>query len=175
MHKISISILLLTLSLCLSGDVVENPDKPLQGEWDFALHKVWELNGAGEDVFVQANTIRVDDEGRVYVLELKLSKIFVFDKDGNFLYAFGKKGEGPGEVRMAYTFFLVGDKVIIPDMGKINYFDKKGTYIESKIAGSMVFPRFFLDEKSFIYVKETREAKRSSDRLEIINLDTKQG
>ncbi len=167
-------------SLCFglaagAGDLVKNPAKPLKGDWDFNLHKVWEVDSAGEYVLIKVGTIQVDEDGKIYALERKHLKMFVFDSQGNFLYSFGQRGEGPGEIKAAFNFYLLGDYIIIPDMGKIHYFTKKGEYIKSEFAGSMVFPRIFVDEKRFIYVKETGEAARSSDRLEIFDLETKQG
>jgi hypothetical protein len=79
---------------------------------------------------------------------------FIFDKNGKFLKSFAPRGEGPGEIIMMddEEFFIINDKVIIADYGKINYYKKNGEYIKS--ASNSIrkrLPHFFLNEEAFIY------------------------
>ena len=43
---------------------VKNENKPLKGQWDFQLQKIWEVGNAGDDVMVEARLIQVDDDGK---------------------------------------------------------------------------------------------------------------
>lgn len=65
---------------------VKNENKPLKGQWDFQLQKMWEVGNAGEDVLVEARVLQVDDDGKVYgnvyVLDMKYFKFFVFSPEG---------------------------------------------------------------------------------------------
>ena len=170
-------ILLAISALCLNvfgaGKVIENKAKPLKGEWDFNLQKVWATDDAGEDVLVRVGMIRVDESGKIYVLEPMQSKFFVFAADGKFLYTFGKKGEGPGEFRMAFNFFLLGDQIIVPEMGKFHFFSTTGKYIKSINLGAMIFPMAFLDAGRFIYTGDGDRGKKRPDTLKIYDMQSK--
>jgi hypothetical protein len=152
-----------------------NQDKPLKGEWDFNLRKKWETENAGDNVLVRGSSIQVDDEGNVFFFELKHAKIVVFDRNGNFISSFGKKGEGPGEYKMAQRILLEGKKIIVPDMGRFHYFSKNGDFLKTIDAGSMIFPLAFLDENRFIFTTEQDSENKKTDSLRLFNLLTKNG
>jgi hypothetical protein len=59
-------LLLVTAFLRVQAAVV-NPDKPLKGEWDLKLTKVWEINKAGDDVFGFPFSLTATDDGTLYV------------------------------------------------------------------------------------------------------------
>jgi hypothetical protein len=129
-----IIIVLLTASVLLIADVkVNNPDKPAKGEWDFKLQKVWATDSAGDEVFAEIRQLGVSDSGRVYLHDRKNKKYYIFSPGGEFLKAFGKKGEGPGEVKWIEQarFFLVGDEMLIADSNSIHYFSAVGDFIRS--------------------------------------------
>jgi hypothetical protein len=153
---------------------VKNENKPLKGEWNFQLEKVWEVDSAGEDVLVQARTIQVDDKGNIYLLEGKHSKFYVFSPAGKFLYSFGKRGEGPGEYKFVFNFFLEGKYVIVPDQGRIHYFTKEGKFVKAVNPGFLTFPRTFIDENRFIMIQSHTEEKKEYEELEIYDLNTKE-
>jgi len=173
MRKIVFLFIFLIFCFSIWGDLIKNQDKPLKGEWDFNLQKEWAVQSAGKDILVRGSSIQVDEEGNVYLMERKHTKIFVFDSKGTFLYSFGKKGEGPGEYKMAFNMTLQGDKIIVPDMGKFHFFTKKGEYVKSIIAGRMIFPRAFIDEDRFIHVQEQSDDKKETNYLKLYNLKTK--
>jgi hypothetical protein len=56
-------------------------------------------------------TVAVDAEGRIYVLEIRSSQVRVFDRDGEFLFAFGQRGEGPGDFLRAFALIIAGDEL----------------------------------------------------------------
>lgn len=151
---------------------VKNEDKPLKGNWDFKLRKLWEVEKAGNDLLTQIPDIQVDDNGQIYILEWKLYKFFVFDQNGKFLYSFGNRGEGPGEYKMAFSFFLKGQYVIVPDQERTHYFNKDGKYVKSYNYGRQLFPRAFLDESRFLMVQDNDDEKEKSDKLEIFDLNS---
>lgn len=160
-RAIGISLILL-FSVTLFGAEIKNTDKPLKGTWDFNPQKVWGVSTAGEDPLVDLRWLEVDDTGNIYILEGKQTKLYVFDPEGKFLFSFGKKGEGPGEIRFAFRFFIVGDYVVVPDMGRLQYFDKKnGSFVKSVVLETMVglMPRLFIDGGRFITVPEGEESK----------------
>lgn len=144
-------ISLIVASLLLSE--VKNADMPLRGEWDFKPVKEWEIETAGSDIFGIPANMQVSDEGFLYVYDKENKKNYIFDSDGNFINTFGAKGQGPGEARDQSTFFLVGDKLVIVDVGRIHYFRVDGTYLHS-VVNSLYGrrPVLFLGEHEFVAV-----------------------
>ena len=108
---------------------VANKDKPRHGEWDFKLQKVWEIARAGDDVLGRPQGIAVSDDGSLYLSDDANRIDYIFSPDGQLIRTFAKRGEGPGEVQRHGRFFLAGNKVIIPDVGRIHYFTKEGEYL----------------------------------------------
>jgi hypothetical protein len=157
---------------------VKNENKPLNGQWDFQLQKMWEVGNAGDDVLVRARIIQVEDDakgdGNVYVLDMKYFKFFVFSPQGEFLFSFGKRGEGPGELKFPFAFFIQGNHIIVPDQGRIHYFTKKGNFVKTVNPGFMFHPKTFIDENRFIMVQDREEEKSKFEELEIYDIDTKE-
>src|SRR5262249_39613846 len=67
-------------------------------------------------------------------------KVIKFDRDGNFIKAWGKKGTGPGEFDIAHSIVVDGQgRVHVADRnnGRIQVFDADGNYIrESRHPGT---------------------------------------
>jgi hypothetical protein len=151
------TVMLLIFSFFLSplwaGSEIKNPDRPLKGEWDFKPEHVWTIGKAGEEPLARPGALLVSDDGTVYVYDPKNRKNYMFNKDGQFIKSFAGRGEGPGEVRGQGPFFLVNDKIIIPEWGRVHYFTKNGDYIESKaFTGVQRMPVFSLDENELVLV-----------------------
>jgi hypothetical protein len=144
-------ILLFIVPLLLSE--VKNADKPLRGEWDFKLAKEWEIDSAGSDVFGIPASMQVSDDGHLYVFDRENDRNYIFDSDGNFVKTYGAKGQGPGEARDQDSLFLVDDKLLIVDVGRIHYFQLDGTYLHS-IVNSLYSrrPVLFLNEHEFVAI-----------------------
>jgi hypothetical protein len=60
----------------------------------------------GPEAFGVVSGLEVDGEGRIYVSDAFNHEIRVFDADGAFSHAFGKRGEGPGELDTPYGILL---------------------------------------------------------------------
>lgn len=144
-------MMLIVVSLILSE--VKNADKPLRGRWDFKPVKEWEVDAAGSDVFGIPANMQVSDEGDLYVYDRENKINYIFDRDGSFVKTYGAKGQGPGEVRDQNSVFLVKDKLVIVDVGRIHYFRLDGTYLHS-VVNSLYSrrPVLFLSEHEFVAV-----------------------
>jgi hypothetical protein len=123
-------------------------------------------------VLTQISDLQEDDDGRIFLLEGKHNKFLVLDPKGKLLYSFGNQGEGPGEYKMAFSFFLEGPYVIVPDQQKVHYFKKDGTYVKSYNLSGMAFLRAPIDEYRFLRVQENDDEKVNLDKLEIIDVNT---
>ena len=167
-------VLLIVVPLLLSE--VKNADKPLRGEWDFKPAKEWEIGSAGSDVFGIPANMQVSDEGYLYVYDRENKRNYIFDSDGNFIETYGFKGQGPGEARDQSSFFLVGDKLLIVDVGRIHYFRLDGTYLHS-VVNSLYSrrPVLFLNEHEFVAVPlGVFEASDFKAQIKRINLESGQ-
>jgi len=75
--------------------------------------------------------LAIDSEGKVFILDVPQSKILVFNEDGDFLYDFGRQGEGPGEFSSLYFNFDLDDSglvYLIDNLNWISVFDNDGSY-----------------------------------------------
>src|SRR5512138_2643530 len=55
--------------------------------------------GADRGFFATPKDIAVDKEGNIYVVDTKNNRIQKFNAAGNFILAFGKEGDGPGDFK----------------------------------------------------------------------------
>jgi hypothetical protein len=110
---------------------VTNPAKPSEGTTTLKPQELWRAGGDDEDViFGVVRQIDVDDAGNVYLLDVQLNQVHVFDRDGNFLREIGREGEGPGEFRRPSSMFIMPDgRIAIVQMmpGKIILINADGT------------------------------------------------
>lgn len=76
--------------------------------------------------------LRVDDQGRVYVMDWGDVHIKVYDSQGRFLRTIGRKGQGPGEFDVpAFFDLMTGGKVCVLDgrQRRITILTSEGAYI----------------------------------------------
>jgi hypothetical protein len=167
---------ILMISVFFLYPEVKNVDKPLNGEIHFQLSKIWQTNKAGDDPFARIRQVLVAENGAVYVYDKKNMRYYIFDKDGQLTGAFGKKGEGPGEIRriIQAPMFLVDNKIIIQDSGRLHYFTSQGKFIKSVLNSNVRYlPSFFLNENEFITAPRNLLAlTEEKGKIQRINLKT---
>lgn len=83
--------------------VVHNPDVPLwQGTWTLEERvRIGSADAAGPALFGRIGGLELGPNGEIYVLDGQANEIRVFAADGSFQRAFGREGEGPGELKGA--------------------------------------------------------------------------
>ena len=77
-----------------------NPESPWKGRIEYAVVEQASIGvEAGEDAYMlnRPFDIKVDAEGRIYVLDWGDTNIRVYDPEGIHLRTIGRKGQGPGE------------------------------------------------------------------------------
>lgn len=79
---------------------VSNPGFPRDGVRELTLEEALSIGKDDDDNYLIARpgAIALDGDGNIYMLDLKLKHVKVFDKNGVFLRAISRKGQGPGEV-----------------------------------------------------------------------------
>jgi len=89
---------------------------------------------ANED-FYQLPAFAVGKDDRIYILDSGNSRIQCFSKEGRFLFGFGRRGQGPGELSNdARKIKILSDgKIYVIDniQRRINVYDQEGRFIYS--------------------------------------------
>jgi hypothetical protein len=113
--------------------VIKNPEKPLYGEIKLDLVEDLQIGNENDDnyIFGQIIDIEIDDEGSIYVADLRLARIQKYDKNGCFLQTIGKKGRGPGEYEAPWgiLFHRPSNCLYVRDWMNVKKYDKDGKYI----------------------------------------------
>jgi sugar lactone lactonase YvrE len=103
------------------------------------LLRIGRPGGATGDTsyFWQPNDIVVGPNGNIYVSEghgtNANDRILIFDRDGKFLRAFGKRGAGPGEFNQPHSLaFDSRGRLFVADRAnnRIQIFDQEGKFLE---------------------------------------------
>lgn len=90
------------------------------------------LEGDENYVFGLIGDVKIDSFGNIYVLDVKMNRVAKYDRDGNFVLKFGKRGVGPGEFENPRTITLNSSgKVYVLDFRKVIVFDDNGGFIKS--------------------------------------------
>ncbi len=126
--------------------VVKNPREPIYNEPVLEIQEDLIIKGSKdveEKMFQNINTLGINEQGDMYILDEQAGNIKVFDHKGDFLNTIGKKGQGPGEFGMPISLAITpGQNIIVNDMGqrKILFFEKEGNYLKQlSIADKFLF------------------------------------
>ncbi len=90
--------------------------------------------GEGDGRLIWPSSVALDWEGNVYVADEWLSRISIFDKDGNFLDKWGTPGEGEGEMNRpsAMAFDQDGNLCVVDSANnRVQKFTKDGNILAS--------------------------------------------
>ncbi len=115
-------------ALLLSG-CAENPREII------TLEIVMEIDGnsISEEYFTPGN-ILFDNEDNLYILDPVSMKILVYDSNGNYLFDFGRPGEGPEEFnQMGFCFDMDSNNILYIGDGpaSIKIFNSDGGYLNT--------------------------------------------
>ena len=116
--------------------VVRNPKEPMYGEDVFSLEEelsIGQRKGDDELLFLDARSLSVDEDGRIYVFDFKEANVKVFDSNGNYIRTFGKKGQGPGELNLPLAMSITSqNEIVVEDFrNKLVCFSSEGEFIKS--------------------------------------------
>ena len=116
---------------------------------DLARNDIGELGLAG------VTTFDVDSEGNIYLVTSRSKEncIFKFDASGNYIFSFGRKGQGPGEIQGFWKFGIDSkDNIIVSDRRnrKVLIFDKEGNPVKEVNYNPYIFGIFPLENGKYI-------------------------
>lgn len=113
-----------------------DPAAQLKGKYSeiFKEVRVTPLSTSKEGLISSIMKIDIDDD-RIFILDTKAKKIFLFNINGEFIASIGKKGKGPGEFLSVNDYSLNRNKNTIEVLdsanNKILRFDYNGNYLGS--------------------------------------------
>jgi hypothetical protein len=145
------------------GDVVvvKNPKEPIYRDPVFSMTEDFSLGGAGasaDSSFGKIRTAAVGDDGRVYILDGEDRRVKVFDPAGSYLKAFGRKGQGPGELSSASSLSIIrkNGEIMILDTSsrRLSYFDLEGVFLRQISMKDVWGLRARADSRGGIYIEE---------------------
>jgi hypothetical protein len=118
--------------------VYKNINKPSVKELDISIKELFKIHGIDETAenapneFIFPFDMDVDNEGKIFIVDYKTGTVKKFGKNGKFAKSFGKKGDGPGEMRNPTQIAILNNIVFVVDPGsrRILKFDKEGNFIE---------------------------------------------
>ncbi len=168
---LSVSLIIL-IPILLASATVKNSAEPKQGHWDFKIKEILKIESFGDLDPALVQKIEIHDDGRIFIFDRTHFKFFVFDASGKYLTRFGKKGEGPGEIKMMLDFYLLKDRLIAYDMGKIHHLNFNGKLIKSVPANSTIgiAPNLFIDENRLVKVRRSFGRGVGGFRLEALEV-----
>jgi len=142
--------------------IIKNPKEPIYDDVIFSLEEelsIGEKEGREKYMFNRI-AIDVDDDGYLYILDNIAIEIRVFDKDGNYLYSIGQKGQGPGEMQRPSLppFQITPQNEILvsdPPTRRIIFYSLKGDYLRQISTASIrgIFYLLKVDSKGNFIVK----------------------
>jgi hypothetical protein len=122
----------------------------------------------------QAIDMCMDPAKNFYILDYKAHTIVKFSEKGDFLFGFGKYGQGPGEViNPTHIFCDIVGYIYVADQGngRLNIYNYSGEYRSSfKIFNSYL--NYLVDnEGKHIYANNFRDNAKVGSLIEVLTLD----
>ncbi|MCP5052491.1 MAG: 6-bladed beta-propeller [bacterium] len=171
-----IVVALVVMLACPVWAQIKNPDKPLKGKWNLQLKKMWETETAGDQLIAVIQNIETGKDGRVYMLDTKNFRIYVFNKDGKYLSTFGSRGEGPGEMKrfsLGRQLFVLENDIAFEDGDRVHYFSLDGAYKKTYLHSISLEPRTFISGD--VCVSAPAMVQRGSKgKMSLYNMKTKE-
>lgn len=120
--------------------------------------RIGTVMGAEEEEFGRIKDVAVGSDGSIWIVDLYLKTIRVFNKDGSYRTAVGREGQGPGEFKqlMAIGPYLDGIATWDPGQARVSVFSLDGEFQRSYqpgVAGFSDRRQFVTDVYGNFYVK----------------------
>jgi hypothetical protein len=158
--------------------VVKNPKEPVYTDDVFTLEEemVWgQKTDSPDHFFASIRALQVDEDGNIYVLDFQDCQIKIFDKEGKFVQAVSRKGQGPGEIQLPLTMEITGgDSLVLYDMAKkcFSLFSLSGEFIRQKSAAEYLYLIRVRPDHAGRFIVETPVRTPEKTEYQILLLDS---
>jgi hypothetical protein len=119
----------------LASGRLDGPDFELRPSAE-AVYTVGAFDGEDWETFADVTAVAFDAIGRLFILDAEAKRITVLDPDGTLITAFGKEGEGPGELLQPFGFAVQpGGEVTLFDFGQRGFqrYSAEGEFLGSTV------------------------------------------
>jgi len=119
--------------------ITKNTGVPADSTFKITIKEVGFLDMENEEdslKFIKAvSNFDMDDQGNLYILDREKCIIHKYDRDFNFIKAFGRKGKGPGEFWLPGLINVRKDTLYLSNWTSLRVikYDLNGNYLEDKI------------------------------------------
>ncbi|MHB8095833.1 MAG: 6-bladed beta-propeller [Candidatus Aminicenantales bacterium] len=125
-----------TASIEKGVKIVKNPAEPLRGEIKLDLREDLSIGDENKEETLYADLLdfAVDGEENIFVVDGENCRIQKFDRTGKLLFAFGSKGQGPGELQRPYRIYYSSrEHIFVNDMSNPAWleYDHNGKFIKN--------------------------------------------
>lgn len=152
--------------------VIEYADVPLSDR-DTRVELVEDLviGPRGDDpdyLFFRPQSVGVDGDGRMYVVEMGNLRVQVFDADGEYLRTLGQEGQGPGEFQMPIDLTVAGDRVVVNDWRnlRLSSWNLEGVHLGDVSVSRLEADMFGIAGGAFVGA----DRRRSEDGTRLIDI-----
>ncbi len=141
----------------------------------------WTSNLPADLFFESRGSIAVAPDGSVFVSNTTRHTIYKFDAGGKFVKAFGRKGQGPGDVTYPGRLSILDEKYLVvgeyATNQRISLFDLDGKFVKILSTGRFTSHPIALKEGKIAYLclRGRMEQKEMVTSGEVFILDWKSG
>lgn len=114
-----------------AGAGLEGPDRTLALQAE-PLYEVGGFDAPDWATFGDVGRVAFDADGYLYLLDTQVDQVTLVSPEGEFVRTIGSSGEGPGEIRGAFSMTVMPDgRVVISDLGHqaLVVYDREGNWL----------------------------------------------
>ncbi|MGB8953388.1 MAG: 6-bladed beta-propeller [Candidatus Aminicenantales bacterium] len=134
---------------------------------------IGKANRQEEFMFSMIISIAVDEEERVYVLDIKERDVKVYDRNGNFIRTIGRRGQGPGELENPYTVQITSQNEVVvydPMRRHLVFFSFEGNFMKNLSIDNLFNPPYIDSKGNIIGIIIIKE--KNNPRYELQKFDS---
>jgi len=140
---------------------VKNPKKPMYSEEIIFFEEDLSIGvseGPEENILNHILSFAADDEGNIFILDMKPFRVKVCSREGNHLRTIGREGQGPGEFQAPGNIQFTEQKELLvsdPGRGAVLFFSVEGQFLREIKSQVLILGGYMLfDSRQNIYVNK---------------------
>ena len=152
---------------------IMNPEKPLRGTVLLDIEKTREINPyIHEEVGLGSFSFIRDEDGEVILFDSFRAEAQRFNREGEYIGSFFRKGQGPGEFqpRRMFNVCFMNNQIWATGAMKFAKYDKNGRFLYERRIDYR--PDIFVDENTFFINKRERKEDGQVTKISLVNLSS---